>query len=72
MSCARSSSGVGARDPSSKLGSTSLTCSSSTCSKIFGGWIEKSIGGSRVTIERICDSSGKISKTKEVDKEAWK
>ena len=38
-------------------------------SKISG---EKFKGGSRVTIERICDLSGKISKTKEVDKEAWK
>ena len=63
MSCARSSSGAGARDPGSKLGSTSLTCSSSTCSKISGGWIEKSIGGSRVIIEGICDLFGRSSLT---------
>ena len=35
--------------------------------KIFGGWIEKSIGGSGATIEGIYSSSGKISKIKEVD-----
>ena len=41
-------------------------------SKISGGWKEKSIGGSGVTIEGICGSSGKRSKTREVDKEVRK
>ena len=52
MSCARSSGGARAGDPSSRLGlgSSSSTCSSSTCSlkgelgkgsMISGGWIEK-------------------------------
>ena len=83
MSCARSSGGVGAGDPSSGLGlgSSSSTCSSSTCSlegdlgetsKISSGWTKKSIGGSEAIIEEIYDSSRKISKTKEVDREAWK
>ena len=81
MSYARSSSGVGVRDLSSGLGGSSLTCSSSTyslegdpgeASKISGGWKEKSIGRSGVTIEGICGSSGKRSKTDEVDREARK
>ena len=88
MSCTRSSSGVGARDPSLGLGSSSLTCSSSTCSlkgelgngsKISGGWTEKSTEESRATIrgsgaatEGICASSGKRSKTEEKDREARK
>ena len=47
------------RNPSSRLGSSSSTCSSSTCllkgelgkgSKIFGGWIEKFTGESGATI----------------------
>ena len=72
MSCARSSGGAGAGDPNSGLGSSSSTCASSTCSlkgelgkgsKVSGGWTEKSIGGSRVTIEGIYGSSRKISKT---------
>ena len=60
MSCARSSSRAGVRDPSSGLGSSPSTCSSSTYSsstyslngevgkgsRISGGWIEKSIGES--------------------------
>ena len=61
MSCARSSSRVGAEDPSSGLGlgSSSSTCSSSTYSlkgelgkesMISSGWIEKSIGESAATI----------------------
>ena len=90
MSCARSSGGAGAGDPSSGLGlgSSSSTCSSSTYSLkgeigkgsvISGGWTEKSIGVSRVTIgglgvatEGICASSGKRSKTEEEDREAQK
>ena len=58
MFCARSSSGVGAGDPSSRLGSSSSTCSFSTYplkgelgkgllgkgSEISGGSTEKSIG----------------------------
>ena len=45
----------------------------------YGGWTKKSIeasgatiGGSRVTIEGICVSSGKRSKTEEEDREARK
>ena len=76
MFFARSLSGVGARDLNSWLGSSfstySLEGDLGEASKIFGSWIEKYIGGSRVTIERIYDLSGKISKTNEVDKEAWK
>ena len=60
MSCARSSGGAGAGDPSLGLGlgSLSSTYSSSTCSlkgelgkgsMIFGGWTEKSTGESGVT-----------------------
>ena len=79
MSCAKSSGGAGVGDPSSGLGSTSSTCASSTYSlkgelgkgsKVSGGWTEKSIGeseattgGSGATIEGICGSSRKISKT---------
>ena len=88
MSCARSSGGAGARDPSSGLGSSSSTCSSSTCSlknelgkglRISGCWTEKSTGesgattrGSRAAIEGICATSGKRSKIKEEDREARK
>ena len=81
MSCARSSGGAGARDPSSGLGSSSSTCASSTCSlkgelgkgsKVSGGWIEKSIGGSGAVTEGICVSSRKRSKTEEEDREARK
>ena len=83
MSCERSSGEAGARDPSSglMLGSSSLTCSSSTCSlkgelekgsMISSGWTEKSIGESGATTEGICASSGKRSKTEEEDKEAQK
>ena len=46
---------------------------------ISGGWTEKSTGesrvatgGSRATIEGICASFGKRSKTEEEDREAWK
>ena len=58
MSCVRSSGGVGARDPSSGLGSSSSTYSSSICSlkgelekgsRISSGWTEKSTGESRAT-----------------------
>ena len=77
MSYARSSGGAGVGDPSSGLGlgSSSSTCSSSTCSlkdelgkgsKVSGSWTEKSIGGSGAIIgglgaatEGICASSGK-------------
>ena len=88
MSCARSLGGAGAGDPSSGLGSLSLTCSSSTCSlkgelekgsKISGGWIEKSTGesgattgGSGAAAEGICALSGKRSKIEEEDREARK
>ena len=88
MSCARSLSGAGAEDLSSGLGSSSSTCSSSTCSlkgelgkgsRIFVGWTEKSTGelgattgGSRATTKGICASSGKRSKIEEEDREAQK
>ena len=90
MSCARSSGGVGSGNPSSglELGSSSSTCSSSTCSlkgelgkglMISVGWIEKftgesdvTTGGSGATTEGICVSSGKRSKTEEEDREVWK
>ena len=79
MSCARSSGEAGVEDPRSGFGSSSSTCSSSTCSlkgelgmrsRISSGWIEKSTGESGATtgglgadIEGICASSGKRSKT---------
>ena len=85
MSYARSSGRAEARDPSSGLGSSSSTCSSSTYSlkgelgkgsMISGGWTEKSTGESGVTTggsgaatEGICASSGKRSKTEEEDRE---
>ena len=81
MSCRRSSGRAGVGDPGSKRGSSSLTCSSSTCSfegdlgevsKISGGWIEKSKRGLRVFIEGRYDSSRKISKTDEVVREERK
>ena len=88
MSCERSSGGAGAEDPSSGLGSSSSICASSTCSlkgelgkgsKVSGGWIEKSIGGSGATTGRsgavtkgICASSGQRSKTEEENREAQK
>ena len=83
MSCARSSGEIGARDPSSGLGSSSSTCSLNgelgKGSRIFGGWIEKSTGksgatkgGSRATTEGICASPEKRSKTEEKDREARK
>ena len=90
MSCARSSGEAGAGDPSSGLGlgSSSSTCSSSTCSLkgelgkgsvISGGWTEKSTresgattGGLGAATEGICASSGKRSKTEEEDREARK
>ena len=88
MSCVRSSGGAGVKDPSSGFGSSSSTCSSSTCSlkgelgmgsRISSGWTEKSTGesgattgGSRADAEGICASSGKRSKTEEEDGEARK
>ena len=88
MSYARSSSGVGVGDPSSMLGSSSLTFSSSTCSlkgelekglKIFSDQRGKSTreseaatGGSKVATEGICSSSGKRSKTEGEDRETRK
>ena len=90
MTCARSSSEAGVKDPSSRLGlgSSSSTCSSSTCSLkgklengsiISGDWIKKSTGESEATTgrseaatERICASSGKRFKTEEEDREARK
>ena len=88
MPCTRSSGRAEAGDLGSKLGSSSLTCSSSTCSlkgelgkgsMIPSGWIEKFIGESGATtgelgaaIEGICASFGKRSKTKKEDREARK
>ena len=88
MSCARSSGRVGAGDPSSGLGSSSSTYSSSACSlkgelekgsRISGGWTKKSIGESRVATggsgaatEGICATSGLRFKTEEEDKKAQK
>ena len=73
MSCGGSSSRAGAGYPGSKWGSSSLICSSATClgetSKISG---EKSKGGLKVFVEGTRDSSGKISKTKELVKEERK
>ena len=73
MSCGRSSGEAGAGDPGSRWGSLSSTCSSLTClgeaSKISG---EKSKGGSKVFVEEIGDSFGKISKTDEVVREEQK
>ena len=79
MSCVRSSGEAGVGDPSSGLGSSSSTYSSSTCSlkgelgkgsRISGGWTEKSTGESGAAIEGICASSRKRSKTEEEDREA--
>ena len=39
---------------------------------LFGGWTEKSIRGLGATIEGMCGSSRKRSKTEEVDREARK
>ena len=59
MFCERSSGGARVGDLSLGLGSSSLTCSSSTCSLkdelgkgswISGGWTEKSTGESGVAI----------------------
>ena len=81
MSCVRSSGEAGVGDPSSGLGSSSSTCSSSTYSlkgelgkgsMIFSGWTEKSTGESGATTEGICVSSGKRSKIEKVDREARK
>ena len=76
MSYAGSSSGARAKDPSSRLGGSSSTCSLKgdlgEASKIFSGWTEKFIGGSGATIEGICGLSRKISKTEEVNREAQK
>ena len=73
MSCGGSSGRAGAGDPGSKWGSSSSICSSATClgeaSKISG---EKSKGGLKVFVEGTRDSSGKISKTKELVKEERK
>ena len=76
MSRVRFSGRVGVGILSSRLGDSSLTCSLEgdprEASNISSGWIEKSIGGSEVTIEGRCGSSGKRSKTKEVDREPRK
>ena len=73
MSYGGSLGGAGAGDPGSKWGSSSSTCSSSTClgeaSKVSR---ERSKGGSKVFVEGIRDSSGKISKTEEVVREERK
>ena len=72
MSCARSSGGAGAGDPSSGLGSLSSTCSSSTyslegdlgeASKISDDRTKNSIGGLGAIIGGIFGSSRKIFKT---------
>ena len=88
MSYVGSSGGVGVGNPSLVLGSSFLTCSSSTCSlkgelgkglRISSGWAEKYTGESGVatgelgaTTEGICASSGKRSKTEEEDMEVRK
>ena len=73
MSYGGSSGEAGVGDPGSRWDSSSSTYSSSTClrevSKISR---EKSKGGSKVFIEGIRDSSGKISKTEEVVREERK
>ena len=73
MSYGGSSGEAGAGDPGSKWGSSSSTCSSSTClgeaSKVSG---KRFKGGSKVFVEGIRDSSGKISKTDEVVREERK
>ena len=73
MSCGGSSGGAGAGDPGYKWGSSSSTCSSSTClgeaSKISE---ERSKRESKVFVEGTRDSSGKISKTDEVVREERK
>ena len=73
MSCGGSSSGARAGDLGSKWGSSSSTCSSSTClgeaSKISR---ERSKGGSKVFVEGTRDSFGKISKIEEVVREERK
>ena len=73
MSCGGSSGGAGAGNPGSRWGNSSSTCSSSTClgeaSKISE---EKSKRGSKIFVEGTRDSSGKISKTKEVVREERK
>ena len=73
MSCGGFSGGTGVEDPGSRWGSSSSTCSSSTClretAKVSGEWCK---GGSRVFVEGIRDSSGKISKTEEVVREERK
>ena len=73
MSCGGSSGGVGAGDPGLRWGSSSSTCSSSTClgeaSKISR---EKFKGGSKVFVEGTRDSFGNISKTDEVVREERK
>ena len=90
MFYARSLGGVGAGDPSLRLGlgSSFLTCSSSTYSlkgelgngsMISGGWTKKSTGesgattvGSGASTRGICTSSGKRSKTEEEDRKPRK
>ena len=88
MSCAKSLGGAGTQSSALELGSSSSTCSSSTCSlkgelgkgsRISGGWTEKSTEesgvttrGSGATTKGICASSGERSKTEEEDREAWK
>ena len=73
MSCGGSSGGARVGDLGSKWGSSSSTCSSSTClgeaSKVSR---ERSKGGSKVFVEGIRDSSGKFSKTEEVVREERK
>ena len=64
------------RGPSFGLGGLSSTCSlegdPGETSKISGDWIKNSIGGLGATIKGICGLSRKISKIKEVDREARK
>ena len=83
MSCARSSSGARAGDPSSGLGSSFSNCSLKSelekGSRTTGGWTELSTGeskkatrGSGVATEGICASYRKRFKTEEEDSEARK
>ena len=67
MSCAWSSGGAGARDPSSRLASSFSTCSSSTYSlkgelgkgsRISGDWTKKSTGESGATTGGLRATTG--------------
>ena len=88
MFCVRSLGRAGPGDPSLRLGNSSSTCSSSTCSLkgelgkglvISSGWTKKSVGESRVTTgglgavtKGICASPGRIFKIEKEDREVGK